>query len=133
MSHWHWRALQKAAKEIRDRTTARSWYDSIRGEFCVGYSSGGYPSLIHSWPVKSVCGLIEYDFRGIEPTTVDDIVYTVQLAAVDESKKQRWVAAHAKRRTDEERKRKEDHYWGMAPGVMKESEQRRKNRVTVAM
>ncbi len=131
VSHFHWEKLRKVAAEVRHRCSARAWYDTIRREFCVGIDDGGYPRLIAGWPAFSADGLIEYDFAGIEPTSVDDIVYAVQLAAVDEAKKDRWIAAHEKRRNDDEAKRRESHFLSNAPAIQKDMNDRRKNKVTV--
>lgn len=71
--------------------------------------------IVNGWPVKSPCGLVEYDFHGCEPVSVDDIVYTVQLAAVDESKKERWLAAHRRRKEQEMAKRDQECLQNVIP------------------
>ena len=131
VNHFHWDRLRGVALEVRHRCSARAWFDTIRKEFCVGIDDSGYPRLIAGWPALSPDGLVEYDFRGTEPVTVDDIVYTVQLAAVDEGKKERWMAAHQKRRDAEEAKRRTDHFLNTAPDIQKDMHNRRKNKVTV--
>ncbi len=108
IAHEHWSRMQAVAKEVRARTQARCWFDTMRDELCIGYQdANGYIRLIDGFPAFHVEGRSSpnrFD-PALDGQGVDDLVHLVHLARVDANLKSKW-RVQAQRAADDDKKKR---------------------------
>lgn len=136
IAHEHWSRMQAVAKEVRARTQARCWFDTMRDELCIGYQdANGYIRLIDGYPVFHVEGRsspCRFD-PALDGIGVDDIVHVVHLARVDPALKSKWRLQAQRNADTDKQKRKERFENDIKPDIERSLKFNRGQRVLTSM